>query len=339
MENSHKQYSTVLCDTQANFRIDPEFQNKIPPMPTEDFNGLKADIIADGYVRDPLVVWKEENTLVDGHHRWQIIQDNYELLKDKYTVVYKTFPDRWAAIAWICANQLHKHNMTEIQRMKLIQEEHDARQHSNGASDGFRGNQYTKVVVGENHQVPEFELEIVRSGKPGKEGTTRPTIAREHGITENEVRTAVEIGRAIDKVENVAPGFKEKILSGEVKANKRDLANMRKMDEEEIAQAVEDIYAGKKPKRNPPKPKTEEEKRDLAEIEAIVRDMRDPTTTPKFTLDFLIEDIELNGQTYVELLDNTLKDREQLVTDENKPRIAAAITKVVENILKVRDSM
>lgn len=330
MENSHKQYSTVLCDTQANFRIDPEFQNKIPPMPTEDFNGLKADIIADGYVRDPLVVWKEENTLVDGHHRWQIIQDNYELLKDKYTVVYKSFPDRWAAIAWICANQLHKHNMTEIQRMKLIQEEHDARQKSWGGD---------RKSSGEILHLKSEEPETVKRGFPGKELKTRPTIAREHGITEGAVKAAVEVGRAIDKAESVVPGFKGKILSGEVKANKSDLANMRKMDEEEIAQAVEDIYAGKKPKRNPPKPKTEEEKRDLAEIEAIVRDMRDPTTTPEFTLDFLIEDIELNGQTYVELLDNTLKDREQLVTDENKPRIAAAITKVVENILKVRDSM
>lgn len=38
--------------------------------------------------------------------------------------------------------------------MKLIQEEHDARQHSVGASDGFRGNQYTKVVSGENDQLP-----------------------------------------------------------------------------------------------------------------------------------------------------------------------------------------
>ena len=105
---------------------------------------------------------------------------------------------------------------------------------------------------------------------------------------------------------------------------------------EAFAQAVNE---SKKPERKPRKPKTEEEKRDFAEIEAIMRDMRDPTTTPEFTIDFLIEDIELNGQTYVELLANTIADRKNLATDENKPLIVAAINKVVEGILKVRDSI
>jgi hypothetical protein len=77
----------------------------------------------------------------------------------------------------------------------------------------------------------------------------------------------------------------------------------------------------------------------MARIEAIVKDMYDPTTAPEFTIDLLIEDIELNGQTYVELSDNTLKDRSNLVTNENKPLILAAINKVVDGILKVRDSI
>ena len=59
--------------------------------------------------------------------------------------------------------------MTELQRMKLIQEEHDARQHTVGASDGFRGNQYSKVVSGQIGQLALDEPEIVRNGKPGKE--------------------------------------------------------------------------------------------------------------------------------------------------------------------------
>jgi hypothetical protein len=103
-----------------------------------------------------------------------------------------------------------------------------------------------------------------------------------------------------------------------------------------FAKAIEE---NKKPVRPKRPPKTEEEKRDLAEIEAIMRDMRDPTTTPEFTIDFLIEDIELNGQTYVELLANTIADRKNLATDENKPLIVAAINKVVEGILKVRESI
>lgn len=33
----------------VEFIIDPEFRDKIPAMPQEDFDGLRADIIRDGY--------------------------------------------------------------------------------------------------------------------------------------------------------------------------------------------------------------------------------------------------------------------------------------------------
>lgn len=323
MENSQKDYSTAQQEMQVPFKIDPEFKNKIPSMPKEDFDGLRNDIVSDGYVRDPLVVWKEENTLVDGHHRWQIIQDNYELLKDKYKVVYKSFPDRWAAIAWICANQLHKHNMNETQRLDLIRSEYEAKK----KSERFRGNQYTNDGSDEIHR------------KHKGKNATRKSVAEEHGITEWEVQKAVEFGRGLDSADAVIPGFKNKVLSGEVVANNRDIASMRYMNQEEIKETVADICSGKKSPRAKRPPKTEEEKRDIAEIESIINDMRDPTTTPEYTIDFLLEDIELNGQTYVDLLANTMKDHSNLATDENKPLIMAAIDKVVENIKKVRDSL
>ena len=125
-------------------KIDPEFRDKIPPIPAEDFEGLRADILRDGYVRDPLVVWDEENILLDGHHRWKVIQEHPEL---PFTTDRKSFPNRWAAIAWICANQLHKHNMNEIQRAKLLQEEYEARKKTSG---GQLGNKNAKKRSEEN---------------------------------------------------------------------------------------------------------------------------------------------------------------------------------------------
>lgn len=211
----------------VEFIIDPEFRDKIPAMPQEDFDGLRADIIRDGYVRDPLVVWKEENILLDGHHRWRVISENKETLGDKFQVDYKSFPDRWAAIAWICANQLHKHNMTPIQKDKLIQEEHDARQMSQG---GTGANQYT--------------VSNEQTGQKGHSATnkTRSEVAKEHNISEKAVRTAVEVGRGIDRAEEVVPGFKKEVLSGETKALKSDLAAIRNMkDDEDVKEAVEVI--------------------------------------------------------------------------------------------------
>ena len=66
--------------------------------------------------------------------------------------------------------------------------------------------------------------------------------------------------------------------------------------------------------------------------------MYDPSTVPEFTLDWLIDDIQLNAQNYVDLLRNTLKDRSTLLTDENKPKIAEAIQKyVIDELLKVKE--
>jgi len=97
--------------------------------------------------------------------------------------------------------------MTEMQRMKLIQEEHDARQHS----EKFKGNQYVKVGGGENLHHQNDAPETVHQGSLGKELKTRPTIAKEHGITEGEVKTAVEVGRGIDRAAKVDPEFKREV--------------------------------------------------------------------------------------------------------------------------------
>ena len=53
-------------------RIDQEFAEKIPPLTKEEFEQLEANILADGVVINPLIVWN--GVIVDGHNRYRIIQ-------------------------------------------------------------------------------------------------------------------------------------------------------------------------------------------------------------------------------------------------------------------------
>ena len=53
--------------------INPELQSLIPPLTPEEYAQLEANIVADG-CRDPLIVWREEQTLLDGHNRLQICE-------------------------------------------------------------------------------------------------------------------------------------------------------------------------------------------------------------------------------------------------------------------------
>ena len=48
--------------------INPELQSLIPPLTAEEYAQLEANILADG-CHDPLIVWQEEQTLLDGHNR------------------------------------------------------------------------------------------------------------------------------------------------------------------------------------------------------------------------------------------------------------------------------
>ena len=38
-------------------RIDPEFEGKIPPLTAEEFQQLENNILADGVVINPIIVW------------------------------------------------------------------------------------------------------------------------------------------------------------------------------------------------------------------------------------------------------------------------------------------
>ena len=116
--------------------IDPEFEGKIPPLREEELKQLEENILADGVVINPLIIW--DGVLVDGHNRYRILQKHPEI---QFTTYEKQFPDRYAAISWICKNQLGRRNLTPQQFKYLIGQQYDAEK----LAERFRGNQYTSV--------------------------------------------------------------------------------------------------------------------------------------------------------------------------------------------------
>ncbi len=60
-----------------NLKIDPEFQSQIPPLTDDEFKQLEENILKEGKLISPLIVWG--NTLVDGHNRYAILQEHPEI--------------------------------------------------------------------------------------------------------------------------------------------------------------------------------------------------------------------------------------------------------------------
>ena len=94
-----------------DLKIDPEFAEKIPPLTEDEFSLLEQNIVADGEVLDPLIIWN--NTILDGHNRYRILKKHPEI---PFKTFPKEFPDKYAAIAWICRNQLGRRNLTPEQK-------------------------------------------------------------------------------------------------------------------------------------------------------------------------------------------------------------------------------
>lgn len=107
--------------------IDPEFRDKIPPLTEDEFSLLEENILSDGAVFSPLIVW--DGTILDGHNRYEIIQKHPELT---YAVHKLSFANRYEALSWICKNQLGRRNLTPQQKKYLIGQRYEAEKMAHG---------------------------------------------------------------------------------------------------------------------------------------------------------------------------------------------------------------
>ena len=232
-------------------RIDPEFEGKIPPLTTEEFQQLENNILADGVVINPIIVW--DGVIVDGHNRYRIVNKHPEI---RFSTCEKTFSDRYEAIAWICKNQLGRRNLTKEQKKYLIGKQYEAEKASHG---GDRGNQYTNLASSQIGNLPNKEKTCER-------------IAGENGISKNSVLRAEAFSKAVDIADDVEPGIRDEILAGKIKPTEKDVHALARADPEERPAIIEEMRKSPEEKRKAaPPPKLPD--KPLTQVEQISEDM------------------------------------------------------------------
>lgn len=209
-------------------RIDPEFEGKIPPLTAEEFQQLENNILADGVVINPIIVW--DGVIVDGHNRYRIVSKHPEI---QFSTCEKTFADRYEAIAWICKNQLGRRNLTKEQKKYLIGKQYEAEKASHG---GDRGNQYTNLASCQIGNLP-------------KERKTCERIAEENGISSRSVCRAEAFSKAVDIADAVEPGIRDEILAGKIKPTEKDVHALARADPEERPAIIEEMRKSPEEKR------------------------------------------------------------------------------------------
>ena len=223
-------------------KIDPEFQGKIPPLTFEELNQLEANILRDGRIINPIIVW--QGLIVDGHNRYTIAKKHPEI---PFTVHEKEFASRYEAIIWICKNQLGRRNLTPEQKKYLIGKQYDAEKCSNG---GDRKSAVAKSGCQIGNLIPASK--------------TCQKVAKENGVGMRTVFRAEEFAKGVDAAEEAVPGTRQKVLSGEVKPTAAEIASVARAPPEERPALVEKICAPKKPKKSTSK-STAKAKKEKAE--------------------------------------------------------------------------
>ena len=200
-------------------RIDPEFESRIPPLTDDEFQQLEENILADGVIISPIVVW--EGVVIDGHNRFRIVEKHPHI---SFTTCERQFENRYEALAWICKNQLGRRNLTFQQKKYLIGKQYDSEKASHG---GDRKSEEVKSSGQNAHLIADKK--------------TAERIAEENGINEKTVRRAAQYSRAVDLADEVEPGIRKEILSGAIKATDKEITALASADPEERPTLIEEL--------------------------------------------------------------------------------------------------
>lgn len=202
-------------------KIKKEFKNLIRPLRRQEYLQLEENILRDG-CREPIITWN--GFIIDGHNRYEICT--------KHNIEYATcemkFDSDEDAIAWICANQLGRRNISDETRKFLIGMQYESEKIINSRKNANGNNQY----INEDDYVQE-RSEIA----PYSERSVHKTawrISEENHIAPGTVLKYAQYTRALEAIGSKEPELVPKILSGRYKIAHKNVIKMSELTEKEL---------------------------------------------------------------------------------------------------------
>lgn len=299
----------------SDIKINIDFENLIPKQTAEQFKQLEENMVSEGRARNPLVIWQGHDTLVDGHHRLKILKAHPEL---KWSVVEQEFADDDEVKEWIIKNALGTRNLTDAQIYDLRGRLFQMRKGRKGGNRGTPKDASGKFTT-------KSEKATSRSGDVAQ------SVANELGINRNTVFEAANFVDGLDAAEAVVPGFKDAVLTGEVKAQKQEVAAMRKQTPDEIKKSVQ-VITDRKGKRN-----TSSDRELAKKIREVTAEMRSVSTT-SYGLAELIREVDALGDSFILSLSSMIKRRKNVMDsyDGGAEEIKGCIDNIIEELNEMK---
>src|SRR5579871_446321 len=156
-----------------SLKVKPAFQGLIPLQSKGEYRALDQSIQAEG-CRDPLLVWKGKNVVLDGHTRRELCIGYKKQVKIREVEL----PDEKAAVEYILQIQRQRRNLTREAMSYFRGTEYNAVKQSRG------GVRRGRKPTGQNDQL----------------NLTGARIAGKYGVSDKTVRRDAVFAKFIDQI-------------------------------------------------------------------------------------------------------------------------------------------
>jgi hypothetical protein len=203
-------------DMKTDLHIAARLQKLLDPLTKEERKQLKANIVSDGAVFDPILFWDDgkKDIVIDGMHRWEIVR-NTNIPYDTREMAFRDYEE---AEVWILDHQLGQRNLLKPAAIRKIRGELYNRWKRDDKGHGVQkaGGQNVPPVQSAAEKVAE------------KAGVSAKTVKRDGARVE-----------AIANLSKHAQAIAEKATDAEVKA----LAKLDTEGQQKVARAVRTAQA------------------------------------------------------------------------------------------------
>ncbi len=301
-------------------KIDKGFQELIRPLFKNEYLQLEENLMSDG-CREPIAVWND--VIVDGHNRYKICTEH----GIPFAVEEMSFSCREEAIAWICANQLGRRNLTEESRKYLIGKQYESEKIISRKQSIYRDSREDSSRLPYETFIPEPGTRVVETRKK-----TAARIAEENQISHGTVEKYSLYSRAIEEIKSKEPQMAAKILSGRYKVSHNSVLTLSKRSADEIRELNKRLERSQHPfaqyqttrqeiQRMKPKSKPDREK------QPSVKDM------PEFDPDAEVVGLTLTIPSWSSSIDRIVHSNLEIVSDSARERLHKALIELQESIV------
>ena len=296
-------------------KIKKEFRNLIRPLHRQEYLQLEENILADG-CRDPIITWN--GYIVDGHNRYEICTKHGV----EYEVLEKKFNSNEEAIAWICANQLGRRNISEETRKFLIGMQYESEKIIHSRKNPSGSNQYDDGDDLSYGDLQEEPYSIFSGHK------TAQRIGEENHVSAATVMKYAQYTRALEAIGSKEPELVPKILSGRYKISHKNVVLMSDLAEDELRHLNKQLNRRRNPYFQYNQSRSVLQNTTQGTPPSVsIKDM------PAFDPDAEVTELTLTIPTWVSSIKRTQNNANlSIITPKAREKLTAALISLKENV-------